>query len=103
MTPELPRAPMSDPWLIALHTPAMSSAPSELGHHRLQGEGHVGAGVAVGHRVDVEPVEALLVGPQGVAVADHAGAQVLGSPASPSARIVVAPRSTTLDPHGSGL
>ena len=30
----------------------------ELGDHRLEGERHVGAGVAVGHRVDVEPVDA---------------------------------------------
>ena len=50
----------------------------EAGHHRLQGEGHVGAGVAVGHRVDVEPVEPVLVGPQGVTEADDAGPQVLG-------------------------
>ena len=32
-------------------------------HHRLQGEGHVGAGVAVGDGIDVEPVQSLLVGP----------------------------------------
>jgi len=28
ITPELPRAPMSEPWLMALHTAAMSSTPS---------------------------------------------------------------------------
>ena len=28
ITPELPRAPMSEPWLIALHTAAISAGPS---------------------------------------------------------------------------
>ena len=28
MTPEFPRAPMSDPWATALHTAAMVGAPS---------------------------------------------------------------------------
>ena len=28
MTPELPRAPISEPWLMALHMVPMSSAPS---------------------------------------------------------------------------
>ena len=80
MTPELPRAPMSEPWLIALHTAAMSSsAPSSSADDRLQGEGHVGAGVAVGHRVDVEPVDGLLVGREGVAVGLHHRSQVGGA------------------------
>ena len=58
ITPELPRAPISEPWLIALQTSAMSaSAPPSSAHHRLERERHVRAGVAVGHRVDVEPVE----------------------------------------------
>jgi hypothetical protein len=52
--------------------------PLEPGHHRLQGQGHVGAGVAVGDRVDVEPVEPLPVPAQQVSVGDHGGAQVLG-------------------------
>jgi hypothetical protein len=47
----------------------------ELGHDRLEGERHVGAGVAVGHRVDVEAVDVRLVGPQRVAVLAHRVAQ----------------------------
>ena len=64
MTPELPRAPMSEPRLIAWHTSSIDSAVAELGAHRLERERHVRAGVAVGHRVDVEPVQLLLVGAQ---------------------------------------
>ena len=52
--------------------PARSaSAPSSSAHDRLEREGHVRAGVAVGHRVHVEPVDAVLVGPQGVPEAGH--------------------------------
>ena len=59
ITPELPRAPMSEPWLMALQAAARSApAPSSSVDDRLEGEGHVRAGVAVGHRVDVEPVDA---------------------------------------------
>ena len=50
----------------------------ELEDHRLQGEGHVGPRVAVGHRVDVEAVDQLLVRPEGVAVGDHGRRQVIG-------------------------
>jgi hypothetical protein len=49
----------------------------QAGDHRFQGQGHVRARVAVGHRVDVEPVEPLLMAAQQVAVGDHGGAQVL--------------------------
>ena len=61
ITPELPRAPMSEPRLIAWHTSSIESAVGELGADRLEGERHVGAGVAVGDRVDVEPVQLLLM------------------------------------------
>ena len=55
---------------MASATLAMSgpSALGELPDHRLEGERHVGAGVTVGDRVDVEPVDLLLVGAQGVPV-----------------------------------
>jgi hypothetical protein len=33
MTPELPRAPISDPWLIALHTEARSSPAASSASH----------------------------------------------------------------------
>ena len=48
----------------------------ELGHNRFEGESHVGAGVSVGYRVDIEPVQLLLVRPQRVAVAQNDLAQV---------------------------
>ena len=76
MTPELPRAPMSEPRLIAWHTSAIDSAVAELGADRLERERHVGAGVAVGHRVDVEPVQLLLVRADGVAEAEQRLAEV---------------------------
>ena len=70
ITPELPRAPMSEPWLIALHTGGQVAVGAvELLAHRRQGERHVRAGVAVGHGVDVEPVDARLVGVERVPVA----------------------------------
>jgi hypothetical protein len=50
----------------------------ELGHHRLEGEGHVRARVAVGHRIHVEPVQLLLVRTESVAIAEHHLAQVRG-------------------------
>ena len=80
---------------MALHTAAICSGPrrdlvrppsrsglgglevlepveaGQLGHHRLQGQRHVRAGVAVGHRVDVQGVERLLVEPQDVPVGRH--------------------------------
>ena len=55
----------------------------ELGDHGLEGQGHVGAGVAVGHRIDVQAVDVGLVEPEGVAVAPHHGAQVVGAAGSP--------------------
>ena len=48
----------------------------ELADHRLERERHVGAGVAVGHRVDVEAVQLVLVGAQRVAVGRHDPPQV---------------------------
>ena len=89
MTPEFPRAPISEPWAMALHTAAMSG-PSDgrlaagpevgvvqvgqalelgqLGHHRLHGEGHVGPRVPVGDGIDVQPVDGVLVEAQDMAV-----------------------------------
>ena len=52
------------------HERAVRDRLADLGHglgrpelldHRLEGQRHVRAGVAVGHRVDVEPVQRLLV------------------------------------------
>ncbi len=95
ITPEFPRAPMSEPWAMALHTatiaarrpPGSATPPTaavrrdvealeardagELGHHRLQGQRHVGARVAVGHRVDVQGVERLLVESKHMPVGRH--------------------------------
>ena len=51
----------------------------ELAHHGLEREGHVGPGVPVGHRVDVQPVDVGLVQPECVAVPPHDGAQVVGA------------------------
>ncbi len=82
ITPELPRAPMREPCPIALQTsarPAPGLDPFELAHHGLEGQGHVGPGVSVGHGVDVEAVDVRLVQPEGVAVAPHDGAQVVGA------------------------
>ena len=56
-------------------------AIAELGHHRLQRQRHVGPGVAVGDRIDVQPVDRLLMGPQGVPVGHHHRSQVVGSEA----------------------
>ena len=53
--------------------------PVELADHRFEGQGHVGAGVPVGHRIDVEAVDVGLVQPQGVPVAPHHGAQIVGA------------------------
>ena len=54
-----------------------------------QRQGHVGAGVAVGHRVDVEPVEGGPVRDQGVAIGAHDRGEVSvprGSCAAPMGR-----------------
>ena len=73
MTPELPRAPISDPWAMALQVAAQIGRleAGQLVRHRLEGQGHVGARVAVGHRVDVETVDDLLMGAQPVAEGGH--------------------------------
>jgi hypothetical protein len=55
----------------------------QLGDHGFQGQGHVGAGVAVGHRVDVEAVDVHLVRAQGVPVALHHGTQLGGAQGRP--------------------
>ena len=53
--------------------------PLQLADHRFEGQRHVGAGVPVGHRVDVEPVDVALVQPQGIPVSPHHGAQFVGA------------------------
>ena len=80
MTPELPRAPISEPRLIAWQTSSIDSAVPQLGAHRLERQRHVGAGVAVGDRVDVEAVQLLLVRAQRVAEPEHGLAQIGGAP-----------------------
>ena len=69
----MPRAPISEPRLIAWQTSAIDVGACRSSRaHRLEGERHVGAGVAVGHRVDVEPVQLFLVRAERVAEAQHA-------------------------------
>ena len=53
----------------------------ELLAHRGQREGHVRARVAVRHGIDVELVEAGAVGVEGVPIAEHHRAQILGAEA----------------------
>ena len=58
ITPLLPRAPISEPWLIASQVAAdLGRRLVHLGDHGVEGAGHVRAGVAVGHRIHVEPVD----------------------------------------------
>ena len=72
---------MADGLADLLHRRGLRRA-IQLTDHRFEGEGHVGAGVAVGHRVDVERVQLVLVGAQGVAVRGHDPPQVAPAPAS---------------------
>ena len=51
----------------------------ELADHGFEGQRHVGARVPVGHRVDVQAVDVGLVQPEGVPVAPHHGAEVVGA------------------------
>ena len=51
----------------------------ELGDHRLEGQGHVGAGVTVGDGVDVETVDRVLVRPQEVAEGGDRRPQVVSA------------------------
>lgn len=51
----------------------------ELGHDRLQREGHVAPGVAIGHRIDVQPVDALLVGCEGIPEGGDRPPEVVGA------------------------
>ncbi len=76
MTPELPRAPISEPRLIAWQTSAIDSDCCSSCADRFERERHVGAGVAVGDRVDVEPVQLLLVRAERVAEPQQGLAQV---------------------------
>ena len=79
ITPEFPRAPISEPCPIALQTssrPASSAHTIQLGDDGLEGQGHVRARVPVGHRVDVQPVDVGLVQPERVPVPPHDGAEV---------------------------
>ena len=60
MTPELPRAPISEPCVTAWQTSASGGVGGqlrELGEDGVHRERHVRAGVAVGHGEDVEPVD----------------------------------------------
>ena len=50
--------------------------PGELGHHRFDGEGHVRPGVAVGHGVDVQTVDGILVEAQDMAVGTESPREV---------------------------
>ena len=80
MTPELPRAPMSEPLVTAAATDGMSVdvALLELLDHGAHGERHVGARVAVRDRVDVEVVDELALsldgGERGLDDSDGGGA-----------------------------
>ncbi len=51
----------------------------QLADHGFEGQRHVGAGVPVGHRVDVEAVDVTLMQPEGVPVPPHHGAQFVGA------------------------
>ena len=53
---------------MAWHTSPIAGGVADLGAHRLERQRHVRAGVAVGDRVHVEPVELLLVAAERVAV-----------------------------------
>ena len=53
----------------------------ELGHNRSQGEGHVGSGVAIGHGIDVQPVDGLSVSGQGIGVSPDERPEVIGGQA----------------------
>ena len=76
---------MSEPCGIAVHTAPFRGGVGvgvgavELPDHRLEGERHVGAGVAVGHGVDVEAVQLVLVGAECVAIGGDDATQVGGT------------------------
>ena len=53
----------------------------ELGHNRSQGEGHVRSGVAIGNRIDVQPVDGLSMSGQGIGVAPDESPEVIGGQA----------------------
>ena len=78
---------MSEPWLMACGTLGHvrdSSASASSVDHRLQGQRHVGPGVAVGHGVDVEAVDRLLVGGRASRYAVDHGREVAGSRGAPA-------------------
>ena len=52
-----------------------------LGYHRFQGERHIGAGIAVGNRVDIQLVDDVAVHAEGVSEPLHSGSQSLGAQA----------------------
>ena len=66
---------------MALHTRQAGAGLDlrQLADHGLEGQGHVGARVPVGHRVDVEAVDIGLVQAEGVPVAPHHGAEIVGA------------------------
>jgi hypothetical protein len=51
----------------------------QLGHHGFGGQGHVGAGVAIGHGIDIEPVDVRLVQAQPITKALHHRTQLVGA------------------------
>ena len=81
-TPELPRAPGRAVADRVAHRRQVVVDALQFLEDRAQREGHVRAGVAVGNRVDVEPVDGLPMGRQGVVV--------MPSPplATPAARVI---------------
>ena len=83
ITPELPRAPISEPWLKLVATASRSSwvprpRPRLVQLDGLDSQRHVGPGVPVGDGVHVEAVESGPVLRQRVAIDAHNTSQVSG-------------------------
>ncbi|CAB4608633.1 unannotated protein [freshwater metagenome] len=57
------------------------SCIGELGHDRGEGERHVRAGVPIGYRVDIEPVDGLAVSRQSIGIAPDCLPEVIGGEA----------------------
>ena len=71
MTPELPRAPIKrtvGDGLADLGHLGVVGQGAQFGGDRLDGERHIGPGVAVGHRVDVQAIDDVLMGTQQIRV-----------------------------------
>jgi hypothetical protein len=63
------------------HGGEVSVDPLELGGDRGQREGHVAPGIAIGHRVDVEAVDAVLVRLEGVSECGDDEPEIVGTEA----------------------